>query len=257
MLYRKPNSEFVARFNMVRNIFTKKSGYNDKGVRIFKTDGIEFIIADLLSGINYAAVGFVYYRQREYKKAIKWYEKALKVDPSVLRKSKLYGGYITLSDAYKKVGDHKKAVEYANKDESSMDWREKKSRLHPHRDIREWVKADFKEMVEICRLQGIPVIMQTYPSDAYSEHIISINQAIREAANELGVAFVDQQELFIEFSDSSGVNSDDYFELPASVRSYIVGGGHCNRKGYRLMAENLYDKIQEEEIFTAKAPNSP
>jgi ABC-type Fe3+/spermidine/putrescine transport system ATPase subunit len=41
-IFRNPNSEFVARFTMARNIFTGKVIYDNNGIPVFTTSGIEF-----------------------------------------------------------------------------------------------------------------------------------------------------------------------------------------------------------------------
>jgi len=55
-IFRHPNSEFVARFAMTRNIFHGKAKRKSSGDTIFKVDGAEFVIATDADGIHHASI---------------------------------------------------------------------------------------------------------------------------------------------------------------------------------------------------------
>jgi molybdopterin-binding protein len=55
-IFRHPNSEFVARFTMTRNIFLGKAEKKSNGDTAFKVDGTEFIIAAGADGIRHASI---------------------------------------------------------------------------------------------------------------------------------------------------------------------------------------------------------
>jgi molybdopterin-binding protein len=55
-IFRHPNSEFVARFAMTRNIFVGKAEKKSSGDTIFKVDGTEFIIATDVDGLHHASI---------------------------------------------------------------------------------------------------------------------------------------------------------------------------------------------------------
>jgi molybdate/tungstate transport system ATP-binding protein len=55
-IFRHPNSEFVARFAMTRNIFLGKAEKKPNGDTIFEVDGTEFIIPDGISGNYHASI---------------------------------------------------------------------------------------------------------------------------------------------------------------------------------------------------------
>ena len=55
-VFRHPNSEFVARFAMTKNIFLGKAVRKPSGDTIFKVDGAEFIIARDVSGNYHASI---------------------------------------------------------------------------------------------------------------------------------------------------------------------------------------------------------
>jgi len=55
-IFRQPNSEFVARFAMARNIFTGEVADRDNGSAIFRTEGIELVVSSELRGKWHASV---------------------------------------------------------------------------------------------------------------------------------------------------------------------------------------------------------
>jgi molybdopterin-binding protein len=55
-IFHHPNSEFVARFAMTRNIFLGKAERKSSGDTVFKVDGAEFIIAADVDGTHHASI---------------------------------------------------------------------------------------------------------------------------------------------------------------------------------------------------------
>jgi molybdopterin-binding protein len=55
-IFRHPNSEFVARFAMTRNIFLGKAERKSSGDTVFMVDGTEFIIAADTNGTHHASI---------------------------------------------------------------------------------------------------------------------------------------------------------------------------------------------------------
>jgi len=55
-IFRHPNSEFVARFAMTRNIFLGRAERKSSGDTIFEVDGTEFIIAADVDGTHHASI---------------------------------------------------------------------------------------------------------------------------------------------------------------------------------------------------------
>ena len=55
-IFRQPNSEFVARFTMARNIFTGECGLNESKSPVFKTGGIEIAINEAISDCNHISI---------------------------------------------------------------------------------------------------------------------------------------------------------------------------------------------------------
>jgi ABC-type Fe3+/spermidine/putrescine transport system ATPase subunit len=55
-IFHQPNSEFVARFTMARNIFTGKVTFNDRNIFVFRTQDIKFIAEAGNQNANGAAI---------------------------------------------------------------------------------------------------------------------------------------------------------------------------------------------------------
>ncbi len=200
---------------------------------------------------TYGEIGFAYFRQGIYDKAVEWFEKALEIEPESAARGAWYGGYMTLSVCYERSGEKEKAEEARKLANKMGDVHRIAQALVPElraEDFRNWIIADFREMVTLCKEKGIEVIMQTFPNNAYDKYNIGVNRAIREAALELGVPFVDHERLFTEYFIREGKDRDGYFEFPGND-GYQTGEGHCNELGYRLMAENIYNVMEEREVL--------
>jgi molybdopterin-binding protein len=55
-VFRQPNSEFVARFAMTRNIFLGEAMYKTNGDNIFRIEGTEFVSATDIKGTCHASI---------------------------------------------------------------------------------------------------------------------------------------------------------------------------------------------------------
>jgi hypothetical protein len=86
--------------------------------------------------------------------------------------------------------------------------------------------------VKICQEEKIKIILQNYPQDNRS------NEAIENIAIKHNIPFVDNCSLFNKL-----LKTEKYEE-------YFIPDGHCNAKGCGVIAQNIYDKITEEKIFS-------
>jgi tetratricopeptide (TPR) repeat protein len=103
-------------------------------------------------------------------------------------------------------------------------------------DIIGWTKSDLVKIIEIFRSEGIKVILQNYPWRVYA------TTAANEVSQEYDVPIVDNNKIFEDLLQY-GAPRSEYFELDGV-------GGHCNEKGYGVMAMNVYNKLKEEIGFT-------
>jgi lysophospholipase L1-like esterase len=112
-------------------------------------------------------------------------------------------------------------------------FKEASEREKYHYELKTWVKHDIEEMIQRAKARGIKVILQTYPyydkGDHY-ENLSYINEVLREIPEKVPVVFIDHERIFDRMF-TKGEIREEYFDS-AQV--------HCNEKGYKAMAENVY-----------------
>ncbi len=86
-----------------------------------------------------------------------------------------------------------------------------------------WLVADLNASITTARASGAQVLLQTYP-----DH--SMSRVLRHVATERGLPFVDQEPLFAVLEDPAG---------------YYAPDGHCNARGYGMMATHLVEAVLE------------
>ncbi len=195
---------------------------------------------------NYRYLGDIYFVEGNYLEAAKYYIEGLKANPSWRGVGGENKGYAKLRGLYLKTSDR----EVQKMIESFIDeFKELTPELSMSaislkmEDITRWVKADLKEIIRIIRDKNIKLILHNYPPRPEREggkEIHLINEALKDTAAESGLPFIDDEKLFQDMWDR-GENRLDYHENFKGV-----AGSHLNSRGYKIMAEALYDKIIEE-----------
>ena len=85
---------------------------------------------------------------------------------------------------------------------------------------------DLREMIKICKINNIKIIICNYPrTDIYFQ---------RELAKKFSIPFVDNFGLFKSLPNAEEYLSDKY---------------HPNDRGYKLVAENIYNCILENKLI--------
>lgn len=105
--------------------------------------------------------------------------------------------------------------------------------LKMEREMRNLLKFDLSKIIEVAVTNNIKLILLTYP------HINNyIRTTIREVASFYSVPVVDNFSLFAERikNGESGIR-------------FFPPYGHCNAKGYRIMAEEIYKILVKEKII--------
>ncbi len=98
--------------------------------------------------------------------------------------------------------------------------------------LKKWILSDLRKMIDTCRRMKIKVIIQNYPAESlYSV----INSFLNEFALKESIPLVDNAKVF-RYLLEKGDNEYHYF----------VPDKHCNERGYKIMAENVYQKVMEE-----------
>jgi lysophospholipase L1-like esterase len=86
------------------------------------------------------------------------------------------------------------------------------------------LEHDILAIAALARKKQVQFFMMTYPFS------LSVNSSIRRIAARYGIKLIDNESLFRDTT-----NSKDFFNLD----------GHCNAQGYRLMAKNIVDGLQQ------------
>ena len=77
--------------------------------------------------------------------------------------------------------------------------------------------------------RGIELILLNYPGIK-----ADVSHVLRNISMKRSIPFVDNHLIFMELRENKDMD-EEFYALD----------GHCNATGYRIMAENLYHKIQE------------
>lgn len=215
----------------------------EKAIRSFK-NGIE--VNPACPG-NYLRLGNIYFYQGNYEEAAQWYMEGINANPNLvgdrrqdninnknyfmLRNTLPYlkGEQVTerLEDFKRKHPEHSDDLRFVSSEE-----------------IDDWSESDIREIIRILQGKKIKVIMQNYPPKIDGMER-SIDWLLREIADDLEIPFVDNEKVFQEMWDK-GVSRKDYHEkLPFSN----VSGDHLNSVGYKVMAQNVFDVIMEENLL--------
>jgi lysophospholipase L1-like esterase len=165
--------------------------------------------------------------EKKAKEAIRWFEKAAEKEPRCLQH------YEHLVWAHFLRGDH----------DTSMQWfRTFTARHHLSRgvdtdEVDRWRESDIREIVRIIRERGVALILQNYPPFPGNRERL-VNRILRTIARDEAIPFVDNERLFMKMIED-GQRYADLFQTN-DVH------GHCNHRGYRVMAEHVYAAIVEE-----------
>jgi len=89
--------------------------------------------------------------------------------------------------------------------------------------------SDLSKLIKIARENDIKLILMTYPKKE------SFNDVIRNLAIKYNIAIVDNELVFREKPDK-----EELFNLD----------GHCNGRGYGVIAENVYSKLLETGVLS-------
>ncbi|MBU0504343.1 MAG: SGNH/GDSL hydrolase family protein [Candidatus Omnitrophota bacterium] len=105
--------------------------------------------------------------------------------------------------------------------------------LMSHQDkLSEIISADLFGMVATAKNNGIRIILMTYP------HHSLANPAIRNVAEQNRVVLIDNQSIF------EGITQNERL---------FAADKHCNADGYKLIAENIFNTIDQAGILSYAA----
>lgn len=220
-------------YNVAGTIYSDM-GQCDNAMKLFKK-GIEKEPGQFQ---NYEGIGQCYLAQGDLETAIDWFEKGF----SAASYDTLYElCYVGLSEAYKHSGNNKRAIGFFSKEmnrepikddylhQLASDYLAMFHNFGKDKDIHDWISADVTEIIALCLRYNARPILQNYPTEW------EIAELYRKIARKNNVLFVEQNKSFLPFTHEGEL--DDEFFVP---------DGHPNEKGYRIMAENIFNAIMEK-----------
>ncbi len=99
-------------------------------------------------------------------------------------------------------------------------------------DYAAWIRSDLRRMVSLCRQHDVPLVFLEYPSN------VTVNAIMNDVAREERVPIVRDQAHF-----QSLLESGTPFE------ALFVPDGHCNDRGYGVLAEQLYEGLEAQGVL--------
>ena len=94
------------------------------------------------------------------------------------------------------------------------------------------LEYDLEEIIKFAKSQGVTLILNTYPLND-----LSLYDVFQKISNKLNILLVDNFKVFKEIEKTG--NQGDFF----------VPDGHCNAKGYGIIAENTYKTLVEHKLL--------
>ena len=106
---------------------------------------------------------------------------------------------------------------------------------HERKKIDNWVSDDMEKIINICKQNGVPVVLMNYPIKDGPNLFSSVNEVLKNRALENDIPFVDNGLIF------NNITKDK--------NSYYIPDGHCSDKGYELISRNLYNILSDNKMF--------
>ena len=211
----------------------REPGDKEEAIRWFKK-GIK---ANSYDSRNYTGIADVYRLQRKYTEALKWFKKAIEINPRHLLN---YRGIAEATIETKRYEEVIEFLEETGNPSIAKSYIEIFKREKINEQITNWIKFDIKKIIKICQDKKIKIILLNYP-DVIGRG--KINQAIKEIAKEYFLPFVGNHQKFKELWNA-GEKQENFYSL-----------GHCNAKGYEIVAKGIYDEIMGEKMLDEDAGN--
>jgi len=191
---------------------------------------------------SYRFIGDIYFFQGRYREAARWFIRGIQADPGYRRDEEENKNYFLLRMVYFNSND-KKVREFI--DGFMRDFRKSNPEYLENilflkeQEIYDWVESDIKEIIKIIQNKKIKIILQNYPPTVNMEKVPYFNSLILpKIAEDFNIAFVDNYRIF------RGILSKG-----AEVGDFFVPDGHCNARGYEIMAMSLFNKIMEGRMI--------
>jgi tetratricopeptide (TPR) repeat protein len=177
----------------------------------------------------YEGIGFVYKVQYRYDEAIAWFKKGIALDPG-------YGHIVAACCSILKDEDKKEFLKELSKDrrlpQGFINMLEVSNKINLNSEINRWKTHDIEEIIRICRENKIKIMLLDYPKPC------AMNDILRNIAKNNSALFLDNDEIFRQLWNSGEKRGD-----------YYSADGHCNARGYAMMAKNIFDRIKKDKLL--------
>jgi tetratricopeptide (TPR) repeat protein len=177
----------------------------------------------------YEGMGFVYKAQQQYDEAIKWFKKAIALNPG-------FRQIVATCYCIMKNQDKKEFLNELSKDyrlpQGFIDMLKASSKGNINDEVNRWKIHDIEKTIRICKENKIKIMLLDYPKPC------AMNDTLCNIAKVNSVPFLDNDKIFRQLWNT-GERRGDYFSAD----------GHCNAKGYAMMAKNIFNRIVQDKIF--------
>jgi tetratricopeptide (TPR) repeat protein len=227
--------------------------YEDLGVIYNKIGQKEKAVKCLNEGIKnapsyagcYAALGKIYMYDKKLKNAMEVFKLGVKADLKNGNNMNYYG-LCMLYDMSGRNEEIRKDVcsflsNIKDKDNVNIPLIEDilskfKARGNSGRVVEKWVRYDICEIVRVCREEKRILVFQNYPDGGFPE----IDAILYETAQKYDIPFVDNFKIFNALISRS------------KREDYLIYDGHCNDRGYPIIARNIFDVLINNKMLNNK-----
>lgn len=187
--------------------------------------------------VAYAALGRIYENQTEYEMAIEKLKKAVELNPqNLFARDRLW-------NVYYKQGKNKEAIEQVREIleiephneglKQMIKWGlPNLKKIKENKILNQLLSYDLEKIIKLAKAKEIKPILLSYPINNDGDEVR------RGLANKYRIPFVDIFSVFNKLRTSTYYSKEYYF----------AKDGHCNAKGYKVMAEEIYKAICSMEL---------
>ena len=180
-------------------------------------------------------MGIVSVHLKKYREAIKYFEKGIVANPrdianyeelcKVLRDTKIPASTSVLKKLREAARTNKIVQNY-------ITFLKRRGGGDFNAEALTWAKHDLRQMHRLCTERGVHFVIQSYPEPAIE---------LKAFAAGLGALYVDNERVFTRLLVSG-----------ARKETYFVPDGHCNARGYGVVAKNILEVMVKKKLFGLK-----
>ena len=181
---------------------------------------------------NYLGLGMAYLKEGPEDEGIKALQRCITVNPDDAR---CYPNLITAARRSDRVDSVRRFLKkHARTNEVARDFYQM---LHTAGDKMMWVESDLGKIADLCREQGIRLIIVGYPGRTL------MNSALSAVARRRKLTYVNTRDAFLRLM-AAGTNEADLFQPDR----------HCKDRGYGVIARTIQRAIQNGQATGQPAP---